>query len=123
MKKRYPEVPDSSPQSPFLRLHRHTKLHWHSAGYPSKNSAIMIFPCSYLTMFNIKFVSGLGSFKSGKTKTGTKFDALQSWNRKHEINVKGRHDPCIAIRAVPVITSVSAIAVYDLILRSGTGKI
>lgn len=40
-----------------------------------------------------------------------------------QINVKGRHDPCIAIRAVPVITSVSAIAVYDLILRSGTGKI
>ena len=39
-----------------------------------------------------------------------------------QINVKGRHDPCIAIRAVPVITCVSAIAVYDLILRSGTGK-
>ena len=39
-----------------------------------------------------------------------------------QINVKGRHDPCIAIRAVPVITCVSAIAVYDLILRSGTAN-
>ena len=39
------------------------------------------------------------------------------------ITVKGRHDPCIAIRAVPVITCVTAIAVYDLLARSGNGKL
>lgn len=39
-----------------------------------------------------------------------------------QITVKGRHDPCIAIRAVPVITCVSALAVYDLILRSGINR-
>ncbi|NLX78133.1 MAG: chorismate synthase [Clostridiaceae bacterium] len=33
---------------------------------------------------------------------------------------KGRHDPCIAVRAVPVIDAVSALAVMDLLLeRSG----
>ncbi|EQD38824.1 chorismate synthase, partial [mine drainage metagenome] len=36
---------------------------------------------------------------------------------KETIVVKGRHDPCIAIRAVPVITCVSAIALYDLLIR------
>lgn len=33
-----------------------------------------------------------------------------------ELVVKGRHDPCIVPRAVPVIESAAAIAIYDLIL-------
>ena len=33
-----------------------------------------------------------------------------------ELEIKGRHDPCIVVRAVPVIEAVTAIAVYDLIL-------
>ena len=33
-----------------------------------------------------------------------------------EITVKGRHDPCIVPRAVPVIEAAAAVAVYDLIL-------
>ena len=32
------------------------------------------------------------------------------------LNVKGRHDPCIVPRAVPVIEAAAAIAIYDLIL-------
>ncbi len=32
--------------------------------------------------------------------------------------VKGRHDPCIVPRAVPVIEAAAAIAIYDLILGS-----
>ena len=32
------------------------------------------------------------------------------------LQVKGRHDPCIVPRAVPVIEAAAAIAVYDLIL-------
>ena len=38
---------------------------------------------------------------------------------KGEINtleIKGRHDPCIVPRAVPVVESAAAIAIYDLIL-------
>ena len=33
-----------------------------------------------------------------------------------ELVVKGRHDPCIVPRAVPVIEAAAAIAIYDLIL-------
>lgn len=32
--------------------------------------------------------------------------------------IKGRHDPCIVPRAVPVIEAVTALAIYDLILES-----
>lgn len=32
------------------------------------------------------------------------------------LSVKGRHDPCIVPRAVPVIEAAAAIAIYDLIL-------
>ena len=32
------------------------------------------------------------------------------------LNVKGRHDPCIVPRAVPVVEAAAAIAIYDMIL-------
>ena len=32
------------------------------------------------------------------------------------LNIKGRHDPCIVPRAVPVIEAAAAIAIYDMIL-------
>lgn len=32
------------------------------------------------------------------------------------LSVGGRHDPCIALRAVPVVEATAAIAIYDLIL-------
>ena len=34
------------------------------------------------------------------------------------LEIKGRHDPCIAPRAVPVIESAAAIAVFDALLCS-----
>ena len=33
-----------------------------------------------------------------------------------ELTVKGRHDPCIVPRAVPVIEAAAAIAIFDMIL-------
>ena len=33
-----------------------------------------------------------------------------------ELIVRGRHDPCIVPRAVPVVESAAAIAIFDLIL-------
>ena len=33
-----------------------------------------------------------------------------------EITVRGRHDPCIVPRAVPVIEAAAAVAVYDALL-------
>ena len=33
-----------------------------------------------------------------------------------KLSVKGRHDPCVALRAVPVFEAAAAIAVYDMML-------
>lgn len=33
-----------------------------------------------------------------------------------KLSVKGRHDPCVALRAVPVFEAAAAIAIYDMIL-------
>jgi chorismate synthase len=32
------------------------------------------------------------------------------------LEIKGRHDPCIVPRAVPVVEAAAAIAIFDLIL-------
>lgn len=38
------------------------------------------------------------------------------------LKIKGRHDPCIALRAVPVIEAVAAIAICDMLLDDATQK-
>ena len=38
--------------------------------------------------------------------------------KNQELIVKGRHDPCIVPRAVPVVEAAAAIAIYDLILSN-----
>ena len=42
-----------------------------------------------------------------------------SQQKETTLKVEGRHDPCIAPRAVPVIEAVAAMAVYDLVMDSG----
>lgn len=37
-------------------------------------------------------------------------------NENCELNVKGRHDPCIVPRAVPCVEAAAAIAIYDALL-------
>lgn len=37
-------------------------------------------------------------------------------NKEATLLIKGRHDPCIALRAVPVFEAVTAIAIYDMLL-------
>ena len=39
-----------------------------------------------------------------------------SRNEDVELEIKGRHDPCIVPRAVPVIEAAAAIAIFDMIL-------
>lgn len=34
-----------------------------------------------------------------------------------ELGVRGRHDPCVAVRAVPVVEAVAAIVITDMILE------
>ena len=38
-----------------------------------------------------------------------------------KLTIKGRHDPCVAIRAVPVVEAVTAVALTNLLL-SGEGR-
>ena len=45
-----------------------------------------------------------------------------SQGQVQELIVKGRHDPCIVPRAVPVIEAAAAIAIYDLILGNTQTK-
>ena len=40
-----------------------------------------------------------------------------------KLTIKGRHDPCVALRAVPVVESAAAIAMADLILDSEGRKL
>ena len=35
-----------------------------------------------------------------------------------EIEIKGRHDPCVVVRAVPVVEAAAAIAVLDLLYEN-----
>lgn len=39
-------------------------------------------------------------------------------NENKNIKIIGRHDPCVVVRAVPVVESVTAIALLDMILES-----
>ncbi len=45
-----------------------------------------------------------------KTQKSVDLSAMQ----EKDISVAGRHDPCIAVRAVPVVEAVTAIAIADL---------
>lgn len=48
-------------------------------------------------------------------------DMVNGENTK--LSIKGRHDPCIAVRAVPVIESCCAVALTQLILKSDGRKL
>jgi len=37
--------------------------------------------------------------------------------REVELAAKGRHDPCVVPRAVPIVESMAALALMDLALR------
>ena len=43
-------------------------------------------------------------------------DTVTYGGEKAKLTVKGRHDPCIALRAVPVVEAMAAVALYDMIL-------
>ena len=40
-----------------------------------------------------------------------------------EISVKGRHDPCVVPRAVPIVESMAAVVLADHLLRNRTSKL
>lgn len=40
-----------------------------------------------------------------------------------KLSIKGRHDPCVVVRAVPVVEAVAALAVLDLLLDPDTKEV
>jgi len=47
---------------------------------------------------------------------------VNSKGEEVEISGKGRHDPCVLPRAVPVVDAMAALVVVDHLLRSRTTK-
>ena len=67
-------------------------------------------------VFRVAFKPTSSIFKPQKT-------ANVKTMKEEEIVISGRHDPCIAIRAVPVVECVAAICAADLVLGEQEGRI
>ncbi len=49
----------------------------------------------------------------GKTQQSVRLSTMEP----EELTVKGRHDPCVALRAVPVVEAVAAFTLLDILLE------
>ena len=59
------------------------------------------------------------AFKPTSSISKTQETLDMQTGQKTELKIGGRHDPCIAIRAVPVVENVAAICIADILMRSG----
>lgn len=50
-------------------------------------------------------------------------ETINSKGEKTEIKGKGRHDPCVLPRAVPIVEAMAAIVIADHLLRNQTSKL
>ena len=51
---------------------------------------------------------------------GKEQDTINLSEKKNDkLIIKGRHDSCIAVRAVPVIEAAAAVAITDILLSEG----
>jgi len=54
---------------------------------------------------------------------GKKQRTLDECGQPTEIEIQGRHDPCVAIRAVPVVEAMAALVCADMLLISRMNKV
>jgi len=66
-------------------------------------------------VFRVAFKPTASIFKPQKT-------ANVKTMKEEELVITGRHDPCIAIRAAPVVECVAAICIADLVLDEQEGR-
>lgn len=59
------------------------------------------------------------AFKPTPTFSGT-VETIDSEGNSIELKMSGRHDPCVAIRAVPVVEAMSHLVLADMLLLSGS---
>ena len=62
------------------------------------------------------------AFKPGATIM-SKQNSIDKEKNNVELSVKGRHDPCVVPRAVPIVESMAAIVLADHLLRNRTSKL
>jgi chorismate synthase len=53
----------------------------------------------------------------------SKQNSIDKEKNNVELSVKGRHDPCVVPRAVPIVESMAAIVLADHLLRNRTSKL
>jgi len=53
---------------------------------------------------------------------GTKQLTVDYYGNPNPLEGKGRHDPCVAIRAVPVVEAMAAMVILDCLLRQNSTK-
>ena len=53
----------------------------------------------------------------------SKQNSIDKEKNNVELSVKGRHDPCVVTRAVPIVESMAAIVLADHLLRNRTSKL
>ena len=58
------------------------------------------------------------AFKPVATQLGEQ-TVLDIHGHKHTLQAKGRHDPCVVPRAVPIVEAMAAITILDYYLQSG----
>lgn len=80
--------------------------------------------------FASNFAGGiLGGITTGQDITGSIFfkptssvkepiTTINTANQEQQLTVGGRHDPCVAIRATPIVDAMSAIVILDHLLRN-----
>ena len=88
---------------------------------------IFIFKIERKTnIFNDVININLKTLKTFKTKdTSKEKNSIDLNNEAIQIKTKGRHDPCVGIRAVPVAEAMMAITILDQLLEheSQIGKV
>ena len=50
-------------------------------------------------------------------------DSIDKDGNKVTVKGKGRHDPCVVPRAVPIVEAMTALTIADFMLRAKTNKI
>ena len=53
----------------------------------------------------------------------SKQNSIDKEKKNVELSVKGRHDPCVVPRAVPIVESMAAVVLADHLLRNRTSKL
>ncbi|CAL4318660.1 chorismate synthase [Buchnera aphidicola] len=89
------------------------------------NSRDAINKKGFLTNYSGGILGGISNGENIIIKTAFKptssikipISSINNKNKKKIVITKGRHDPCVGIRAVPIVEAMSAITIMDHLLR------